>query len=129
MKVKILYAFSLLLIAGFVAAILFAGKYSPTTPELITIHIDGIENHTIADKIEEIFQMLDGVQTVIVDDKANLFTVRYDSGKINLQVLESKLANMGIKFMPLEQVNILEPNIQREGKKFISVKINSAAEY
>ncbi len=129
MKVKILYAFSLLLIAGFVAAILVAGKYSPTTPELITIHIDGIENHTIADKIEEIFQMLDGVQTVIVDDKANLFTVRYDSGKINLQVLESKLANMGIKFMPLEQVNILEPNIQREGKKFISVKINSAAEY
>jgi len=129
MKVKILYAFSLLLIAGFVAAILVAGKYSPTTPELITIHIDGIENHTIADKIEEIFQMLDGVQTVIVDDKANLCTVRYDSGKINLQVLESKLANMGIKFMPLEQVNILEPNIQREGKKFISVKINSAAEY
>ena len=129
MRVKILSAFSLLLIAGFVAAILFAGKYSPTTLELITIHIDGIENQTIADKIEEIFQMVDGVQTVIIDDKTNLCTVRYDSGKISLQVLESKLANLGIKFMPLEQVNILEPNLLIEGKKFFSVKINSASEY
>jgi len=129
MKVKILYAFSLLLIIGFVTAIIFAGKYSPTTPELITIHIDGIENQTIADKIEEIFQMVDGVQTVIVDDRTNLCTVRYDSGKINLQVLESKLANMGIKFLPLEEVNILESNLPKEGKKFFSVKINSASDY
>jgi hypothetical protein len=129
MKVKILYSFSLLLVAGFVAAILFAGKYSPTSPELITIHIDGVENHAIADKIEDIFQMLDGVQAVIVDDRTNLCTVRYDSGKISLQALESKLANMGIKFLPLEEVNILEPNLPKEGKKLFSVKINSAADY
>ncbi len=129
MKVQILYSFSLLLIAGFVAAIIFAGKYSPAIPELVTIHIDGIENQTITDKIEEIFQMIDGVQTVIVDDKTNLCTVRYDSGKINLQVLESKLANMGIKFLPLEQVSILEPNLPKEGKKFFSVKINPASDY
>lgn len=129
MKVKVVSVFSLLLIAGFVAAILFAGKYSPTTPELITIHIDGIEDQTIAAKIEEIFQMLDGIQTVIVDDKTNLCTVRYDSGKINLQVLESQLANMGIKFLPLKKVNILEPNLPKESKKFISVKINSASDY
>jgi hypothetical protein len=34
-----------------------------------------------------------------------------------------------VKFMPLEQVNILEPNFQKEGKKLISIKINSASSY
>lgn len=109
----------------FAAAILVNGKYSPNTSEMITLQIDGIDDKVIAEKVTEIVRMIEGIQTVLIDEKSNLCTFRYDSGKINLQIVESQLAGLGVTFNPIESVKILEPLENR--KKLFSIKINPAS--
>ncbi len=118
----------LILLFIFAAAILVDGKYSPETSKLVTIHIDGVDDQTIANKVVEMVRMIEGVQTVFLDEKSNLCTFRYDSGKINLKTVERQLAGLGIKFIPVESVKILEPETKKDRQKFLSVKINSASE-
>lgn len=104
------------------------GKYSPSSSELVTIHIDGIADEAIANKVREVTRMIEGVQTVFIDEKSNLCTFRYDSGKIDLEGVEKQMAGLGIKFIPVESVKILEPDFQKDRKKMISIKINNASD-
>ncbi|MBU0711537.1 hypothetical protein KJ762_05475 [bacterium] len=117
--------FGPILLILFAAAILVNGKYSPNTSEMITLQIDGIDDKVIAEKVTEIVRMIEGIQTVLIDEKSNLCTFRYDSGKINLQIVESQLAGLGVTFNPIESVKILEPLENR--KKLFSIKINPAS--
>lgn len=116
--------FGLLLLVLFAAAIIVDGKYNPNTSEMITIQIDGIENRGIAEKVTEMVRMIEGIQTVFIDEKSSLCTFRYDSGKINLKSVESQLAGLGVKFKPVESVKILESG---GNKKLLSIKINPAS--
>jgi len=117
--------FGPILLILFATAILVNGKYSPNTSEMITLQIDGIDDKVIAEKVTEIVRMIEGIQTVLIDEKSNLCTFRYDSGKINLQIVESQLAGLGVTFNPIESVKILEPLENR--KKLFSIKINPAS--
>ena len=92
---------------------------------MITLQIDGIEDRIIAEKVTEMIRMIEGIQTVCIDGKSNLCIFRYDTGKINLQVVESRLAGLGVKFYPVESVKLLEP--QKNRKKLLSIKINPAS--
>ena len=116
----------LMLLMLFAAAILLDGKYMPNTSELVTIQIDGIENRVIADQVKKMVKMIEGVQTIFIDEKTSLCTFRYDSGKVNLSTLESQLNNLGIKFRPLKSVRILDVNKQES--KLFSIKITPASE-
>ncbi|MCD6206067.1 MAG: hypothetical protein J7L22_10445 [Candidatus Marinimicrobia bacterium] len=116
----------LMLLILFAAAILLDGKYMPNTSELVTIQIDGIENRVIADQVKKMVKMIEGVQTIFIDEKTSLCTFRYDSGKVNLSTLESQLNNLGIKFRPLKSVRILDVNKQES--KLFSIKITPASE-
>jgi len=111
----------------FAAAILLDGKYSPASSELVTIHIDGIDDNVIASKVEAMVRTIEGVQTVFIDEKSNICTVRYDSGKIDLKVVESQLAGLGIKFVPIESLKIFNSTIRKDRKKLFSIKINPAS--
>ncbi|MDO9548929.1 MAG: hypothetical protein Q7J65_08220, partial [Candidatus Marinimicrobia bacterium] len=122
---KSINIFGLILLILFAAAILVNGKYSPNTSEMITLQIDGIDNKVIAQKVTEMVRMIEGIQTVFIDERSNLCTFRYDTGKINLQVVESQLAGLGVTFNPIESVKILEPLENR--KKLLSIKINPAS--
>jgi len=117
--------FGLVLLVLFAAAIFVDGKYTPNTSEMITLKIDGIEDKLIAEKVAEMVRMIEGIQTVFIDGKSNLCTFRYDTGKINLQVVESQLAGLGVKFYPVKSVKFLEPQKNRE--KLLSIKINPAS--
>jgi len=110
----------------FAAAILVNGKYTPNSSEMITLQIDGIDDKVIAKKVTEIVRMIEGIQTVFIDEKLNLCTFRYDSGKTNLHAVESQLAGLGVTFNPIESVKILEP--QENRKKLFSIKINPASD-
>jgi len=92
---------------------------------MITLQIDGIDNKVIAEKVSDMVRMIEGVQTVFIDQKSNLCTFRYDSGKTNLQVVESQLAGLGVTFNPIESVKILES--QENRKKLLSITINPAS--
>ncbi|RKY61712.1 MAG: hypothetical protein DRP96_02365 [Candidatus Neomarinimicrobiota bacterium] len=117
--------FGPLLLVFFAAAILVDGKYNPNTSEMITIQIDGIEDRVIAEKVTEMVRMIEGIQTVFIDEKSSLCTFRYDTGKINLKSVESQLAGLGVKFNPIESVKILESG----GKKnLLSISINPASQ-
>lgn len=109
----------------FAMAILVNGKYTPNTSEMITLQIDGVDDKVIAEKVSEMVRMIEGIQTVFIDEKSSLCTFRYDSGKTNLQVVESQLAGLGVTFNPIEPVKILEPHENR--KKLLSIKINPAS--
>jgi len=117
--------FGPILLLLFAAAILVNGKYTPNTSEMITLQIDGIDNKVIAEKVSDMVRMIEGVQTVFIDQKSNLCTFRYDSGKTNLQVVESQLAGLGVTFNPIESVKILES--QENRKKLLSITINPAS--
>lgn len=116
----------LMLLILFAAAILLDGKYMPNTSELVTIQIDGIENRVIADQVKKMVKMIEGVQTIFIDEKTSLCTFRYDSGKVDLSTLESQLNNLGIKFRPLKSVRILDVN--KHESKLFSIKITPASE-
>lgn len=106
-------------------AILVDGKYDPATSEMITFQIDGINNEDIAQKVAELVRKIEGVQAVFVDEKSALCTFRYDSGKIDLKTVENQLASLGIQFIPLESVRILE--IPEKHKKFLSIEIETVS--
>ncbi len=127
MKNRRISVFGFAFLFVFAAAILLDGKYSPKSSELVTIHIDGIDNNVIAGKVEEIVRMVEGVQTVFFDEKSHICTVRYDSEKIDLKVVESQLAGLGIKFVPIESLKILNSNVWKDRNKFLSITINSAS--
>jgi hypothetical protein len=38
----------------------------------VTIHIDGIDNNVVASKVEDMVRMIEGVQTVFIDEKSNI---------------------------------------------------------
>jgi len=115
----------IILLAVFAVAIFVDGQYSANTSEMVTVRIDGIDSEGLSQKIIELIRKIEGVQTVLFDEKSALCTFRYDSGKTDLKTVESQLAGLGIKFCPLESVNILE--IPESGKKFFSIKIESAS--
>ncbi|MCD6441234.1 MAG: hypothetical protein J7L86_05555 [Candidatus Marinimicrobia bacterium] len=127
MKSREVHSLGIFLLIIFAAAILLDGKYSPSSSELVTIHVDGIADEAIADKVREVTRMIEGVQTVFIDEKSNLCTFRYDSGKIDLEGVEKQMAGFGIKFTPVESVKILEPDSQKDRKKLISITINNAS--
>ena len=127
MKNRRISVFGFAFLFVFAAAILLDGKYSPKSSELVTIHIDGIDNNVITDKVEETVRMIEGVQTVFFDEKSHICTVRYDSEKIDLKVVESQLAGLGIKFVPIESLKILNSNVWKNRNKFLSITINSAS--
>jgi len=127
MKSREVHSLGVFLLIIFAVAILLDGKYSPLSSELVTIHVDGIADEAIADKVREVTRMIEGVQTVFIDEKSNLCTFRYDSGKIDLEGVEKQMAGFGIKFTPVESVKILEPDSQKDRKKLISITINNAS--
>ena len=127
MKNRRISVFGFAFLFVFAAAILLDGKYSPVSSKLVTIHIDGIDNNVVASKVEDMVRMIEGVQTVFIDEKSHICTVRYDSGKIDLKVVESQLAGFGIKFVPIESLKILDSNVRKDYKKLLSIKINSAS--
>ena len=117
----------LVLLVVFAAAILVNGKYSPgTSTELITIQIDGIEDEVIAGKVNEMVQMIEGLQTIFIDEKTNLCTFRFDTGKTNLQFVESQLAGLGVKINPVKPVKITDAQDIRS--KLLSIKIKPASD-
>ncbi|MBU4446169.1 hypothetical protein KJ656_14005 [bacterium] len=127
MKNRRISVFGFAFLFVFATAILLDGKYSPVSSKLVTIHIDGIDNNVVASKVEEMVRTIEGVQTVFIDEKSQICMVRYDSGKIDLKVIESQLTGLGIKFVPIESLKILDSNVRKDRKKLLSIKINSAS--
>ncbi|MCG2716157.1 MAG: hypothetical protein L6422_07715 [Candidatus Marinimicrobia bacterium] len=127
MKNRRISVFGFAFLFVFATAILLDGKYSPVSSKSVTIHIDGIDNNVVASKVEEMVRTIEGVQTVFIDEKSQICMVRYDSGKIDLKVIESQLTGLGIKFVPIESLKILDSNVRKDRKKLLSIKINSAS--
>ena len=128
MKNRRISVFGFVFLFVFAAAILLDGKYSPISSKLVTIHIDGIDNNVVTSKVEDLVRTIEGVQTVFVDKKSHKCTVRYDSGNIDLKVVESQLAGLGIKFIPIESLKILDSNVRKDRQKFLYITINSASD-
>lgn len=115
----------LLFLIIFSLGILIEGKYSPASTKMVTIHIDGIKDETVAERVQEVVCMIEGIQTVFVDVNSSLCTFRYDSGKTNLDQVRSQLAGLGLRMMPVKSVRILDSIKESSRQKLISIQVNS----
>ncbi|MCK4296144.1 MAG: hypothetical protein KAX28_05750 [Candidatus Marinimicrobia bacterium] len=111
-------------LAIFTIGILLFGKYSPTNSKLVTICITGSDNQ----EIEEMLKTIKGIQTVFIDEKLNLYTFRYDSGKMDTNKVKSQLAGLGLKIVPLKSIKLLDNNSKKGNSKLFSVRISSASD-
>lgn len=111
-------------LAVFTIGILLFGKYSSTSSKLVTICITGSDNQ----EIEEMLKTIKGIQTVFIDEKLNLYTFRYDSGKMDTNKVKSQLAGLGLKIVPLKSIKLLDNNSEKGNSKLFSVRISSASD-
>jgi len=110
----------------FVIGILLGSRYHPQGTKLMTIHIEGLEEDQAAEQIESIVELLEGVQTIFVDEKSKLFTFRYDSGKISYRTVESKLSGFGLTVTPVKSVRLLDQKYSPQPKdKLFKIEISS----
>ena len=116
--------FAVVCIAVFTIGVLLVGKYSPDSSKLVTICINGSNNQ----EIEEMIKTIEGIQTVLIDEKLNLYTFRYDSGKMDANKVKSQLAGLGLKIVPLKSIKLLNNNSKKENSKLFSIGISSSSD-
>ena len=111
----------------FVLAILFASQHSPRNTKLVTIEISGLEDQTITNSVAKFQEMVEGIQTVLIDCNQNLYTFRYDTGKIDLSEVKTHFAKLGVKIKPIKSVMLLNEKKIEENNKFFSIKVSPAS--
>ncbi len=110
----------------FVIGILLGSRYHPQATKLMTIHIDELEKDQAAEQIENIVELMEGVQTIFIDEKSKLFTFRYDSGKISYSTVASKLSGFGLTVAPVKSVRLLDQKYSPEPEnKLFKIEISS----
>ena len=106
-------------------AILLIGKYTPSTTMSLTCRVSSTDNDNLGVRVEELLKHVDGIQPVCLDEKANLFTFRYDSGKTDIETVKSHMAGIGLKFDLIAPLNLVGTNSSKKRTKLISVQISS----
>ena len=114
-------------LAVFAIGVLLVGSYSPSSSKLATIYVQGTEKQEVANQIRGLVKMLDGVQSVFVNEKTNLITFRYDSGVIDIPEIENRLAGLGLQTSQIKCIKLLNGDSQKNKNNLSSTRTNPAS--
>jgi hypothetical protein len=122
---RVSYFFILFLIV-FTVGILLVGKDVPIHTKMVTLWINADDDQNLEQRVSGIVDQLEGVETIFVDEKSNIFTFRYDSGKIDVSKMQIFLAENGLNVDTLRPVILLTAESSRPKKKLFQIKIHSS---
>lgn len=115
----------LLVLGIFAIAMLLVGQNHSSMPQIVTIKIDGISDEEIASKVEKALQLMEGINSFVLDPRTKICTLRLNTQKVHLSSIEKRLSALGLKVTPMEKLQILNIGANSPRKLF-SIRFSSA---
>jgi len=105
----------------FCIGVLFVGQEYSSNSKLVSVRIGGVIDEQSDKHVQELMKMVNGIETIILDQNARLCTFRYDSSITNYQTIEAQFMALGLTITPITPVDTQTTRKKPNDQKLIRI--------